>query len=251
MRVLRTRPRFPLRACKSQFGTSSKVLHIRQRFPLRACNSQFGTTSSRVLHTRPRFPLRACNSQFGTTSSRVLHTRPRFPLGACAVQAGVPAETLVRPAALRVAADGGLGHAGDLRGVSQHGPVVHHGHGSLQVQPPVVLVPVKARPWNGGSHHRHRPSKGSWNAGSHHRHRPSTGSWNTGSHHRHHPSKASRSSSHGHILRAWKVKGGLGFLMSSPCLKSQGFQFEPSFLYAPLLFFYVVLLLFLSYPFCF
>ena len=41
-------------------------------------------------------------------------------------------------------------------------------------------------------------------------------------------------------------KGGRGFLMSSPCLESRVCQFDPTFLLSPLLFFYLVLLLFNS-----
>ena len=42
--------------------------------------------------------------------------------------------------------------------------------------------------------------------------------------------------------RCWKI-------VTPPCLESQGCQFDPSFLISPILFFCIVLLLFLSFPF--
>ena len=44
-------------------------------------------------------------------------------------------------------------------------------------------------------------------------------------------------------------KEGRGFLMFRPCLESEGFQFDPTFLLSLPLFFCLVLLLFLSYHF--
>ena len=45
------------------------------------------------------------------------------------------------------------------------------------------------------------------------------------------------------------LKGGRVFLMSPPCLESQGCQIDPTFSISPLLFFFLVLSFFLCYPF--